>query len=253
MHQQDRRHRDDADQGCVEHRSADFDRRIGNDAPCRRPRSSRIPLAKAREDILDIDDGIIDHRGNRRQQARNHHDVEVGAAQVEYRGGGNQRQGNGCCRHQCRPPTAEQSTQRDDREESSDQARSGQVAGRLLDKARGSIDGRVDVDPGHARPQFVKRSLYVLGNLHRVVPRGLLDHKQEARTILKDGVADKRLMTFDYIGNLAQLERRSDYRDAGEILGRRDGKDVTYIKSLVRRIDKPASAGRRRIQIGQRR
>jgi len=50
-------------------------------------------------------------------------------------------------------------------------------------------------------------------------------------------------MTFDYIGNLAQLERRSDYRDAGEILGRRDGKDVTYIKSLVRRIDNPPVPG----------
>src|SRR5207253_8674139 len=118
---------------------------------------------------------------------------------------------------------------------------------------RRSIVGRCGGGSGHCKPAFLQGSPYFLCNLPRGFTKGLPGPKPGARTILKHGVADKRLMTFDYIGNLAQLERRSDYRDAGEILGRRDGKDVTYIKSLVRRIDKPASAGRRRIQIGQRR
>ena len=107
-------------------------------------RASRSRL----HDIFDVDNGIVDDRAERDHQPGQHHRVDRRPSGVEHEDRGHERQRNRHDADQRGPPVQEEDAEDEHDEKGPEDQRRRQMMDRLLDEARRSEDGGVDLHAG---------------------------------------------------------------------------------------------------------
>ena len=165
-------------------------------------------LAQPSHDVLDIDDGIVDHDTYRDDQAGQDHRVDGRPAQLEHESGGHQRQRDRNEADERRPPVEQEDDQDDEDQDRTEEEGLRQVVEGDVDERRRTEDRRVDLDPLEARPELVDRRFHTARDVERVRPRELLDDEHDARTVVDDRIAEERLMIEHDVGDAGQRHGR---------------------------------------------
>ena len=84
-------------------------------------------LAQAPHDVLDVDDGVVDHHAKRDHEARQHHRVDRRAGRVEHQPGREQRQRDGDDADQRGAPFVQERDEHQHDQDAAEQQRVGQV------------------------------------------------------------------------------------------------------------------------------
>ena len=200
MHEKKRDDGDYDDQRREHHGATRLDGSVEDDLRARPSGRAAARFVDPSTDRGHDKDGVVHHRCDGGEQPGQHQHVDVDAAQVEHEQGREQRQCDGDGGDHCRLPAAEQHREPDRQQNRRCQQGAGEIVRRPLDVARGSIDISVDVDPGHAGFQFAQRRLEVARDMLGVESWKLVDHQDEARPILQQGVTDQWLMALDHLG-----------------------------------------------------
>src|SRR5207244_11802322 len=95
FHEEDRQQGHGVDQRRVDDGAAHLERGLEDDAAHRLGASFSAILAQASHDVLDVDDGVVDHDADGDHEPGQDHGVDGGATYVQDEGAGHQRQGDG--------------------------------------------------------------------------------------------------------------------------------------------------------------
>ena len=191
LHEQDRHHGEDHDQGGVENRTAHVEQSVSNDAGRRILAPLLTPPSELPDDLVDSDDGIIDDGPHGDHEARQHHRVERGAADVQDECRSQQRQRDGDQADHRGPPRGEEGTEHDDHEQPAEHQGGGEIVESHLDEGRCSEDPGVDVHPRQARSERVQRCVDAPRHFQRIGPGEFLDDHHEAGAGVMKRVPDE--------------------------------------------------------------
>ena len=207
--EKDRDQHDDIDQRGVNDRLANFERGFEDDSGGRFLDAFLAILAQAADDVLDVDDGIVDHDADRDDETGQDHRIERRAGVIQHEDAGHEREGNGQQADERGPPFEQEGDDNHRHEQAAEQQRRLQIVERDFDEIGRSENGRIDLHFRQTGLNFFDRLFDALGGLERIGPRILFDDQEQAGLAVDDGFASHRPGFHDDIGDIAQHERRA--------------------------------------------
>ncbi len=252
--QEQRRHGEDEDQGRIDRGAAGLDAGLENDSRRGPAIASAALPAQPPHDVLYVDNGVVDDDSQRDREAGHNHRIDGDPTQIEHEPGRYQRQRDHHDADQRGTPREKPGGENQDEEAAADQQRAADIFDRKVDEAGRPIDRCVDRDAGQPLAQLVQCDIDAANDLHGIGIREPLDHEQQARVVVDDGVADERRMLLDHLGHIAQAQRFVRVvcdGHLGQLGGRGDGLDVLNPEPLIGGIDPPAGTRRRCLQEAQ--
>ena len=202
-HHQDGQESDGHRGGRVENRTAHFER-------CADEQRDEIDVgsrhAAAAQNILDVDDGIVDHHAERHHEASEGHGVQGQAHGLQNPDGGQQGERDGAEGHQRAAPVAQRHEQQRDHEHRADEERVAQLLDRALDETRGTQQRRMVLDAllGERRCERIEPLFERAGDVERVrteLRRGLDENSGLARD---ERIAEARLCAVAHFGDIPE-------------------------------------------------
>ena len=173
-------------------------------------------------DVLDLDDGVVDHESDRDRQRHQREIVERVAHFIEHREGPDQRQRHGDGRDDGRPEIAQEYEDDHDDECYRQQQRELHVGDRCADGLR-AIGNDVDLDGG--RDRGLEHRHHRLDPVHGLddVGAGLtLDRENDGRLVVVPAGDQLVLSRADSAADIAYADRRSvavGYHEVGVFVG----------------------------------
>ena len=174
----------------------------------------------------------------------------VPPAVVQQQTGGEQRQRNRDAADEGRSPVGQKQEQHQYHQQTADEQRHTEILQRHLDERRRPEDRGIDRDVLEARRQLRQHRLDVARHLQGICAQLFLDDEEQPRTVIDDGVSDRRRRAFDNGGHVADAQRGSVARrddDRFEVAHRLHRRRVRHGETLVRRVDKTAGLQRHTI------
>ena len=202
-------------------------------------------LAQAPHDVLDVENGVVDHDAKRDHEARQHHRVEGRAAPVEHEHRRQQRQRYGHDADQRRTQFVQKGENHDDDENAPKHQCAGKIVDGSADVFRGAKDLGVDLHVGKTGFHLLQRRFDGAGHLERVAPRVFLDDQHETGAVVDDRIADHSLRAPREFGHIAENELLSvalGDRHLSERFRGRARQDMMDGKAMLGGVDEAARA-----------
>ena len=159
-------------------------------------------------DVLDLDDGVVDHEADRDRQGHQREIVEAVAQLVQHRESTDQRQRHGDRRNNRRPEITKEYEDHHDDQRNRQQQRELHVVDRCAD-GLGAIGNDIDLDGG--RDRGLKHGHHRLDPVHRLddVGSGLaLDRQKDGALRVEPGGNQLVLSRADGAADIADADRR---------------------------------------------
>ena len=160
-------------------------------------------------DVLDLDDGVVDHEADRDRQGHQREVVEAVAELVEHREGADQRQRHGDGRNDGRPEIAQEHEDHHDHQRDRQHQRELHVGDRCAD-GLGAVGNDINLDGG--RDRGLEHRHHRLDPVYRLddVGAGLALDRQNDRPLLVEPARDQLVLwRTDGAADIAYADRRS--------------------------------------------